>query len=31
MASIFGYRITDEDKAYLLILVYLVGVVFIWR
>ncbi len=31
MASIFGYRITDEDKAYLLTLVYLMGIVFLWR
>jgi len=31
MAGIFGYRVTDEDKAYLLILVYLFGIVFLWR
>ncbi|MEM4282518.1 MAG: RNA repair domain-containing protein [Candidatus Woesearchaeota archaeon] len=31
MARIFGYEITDTDKAYLLILVYFVGVILIWR
>lgn len=31
MVKLLGYTITDEDKAYLLILVYLVAIVLFWR